>query len=224
VTQRRCEVCGREPLPGRAVCSRCNRGIGRDRGSCVGCAKPDKLLDYQHRCRWCRERARKRCPDCGQSDILLVGADGERACDPCALRRHLDRILPADGTGPLHPLREVILRAEPLTTRRWLTRTRVLLQDLDAGRIPLTHESLDALPKRKAAEHLRALLITTGILDPDPGRALRRLENRIPDLLAPLSDEHRRLATRWIRWAVLPHLRTLDGHDRLSPAVSYALR
>jgi hypothetical protein len=124
----------------------------------------------------------------------------------------------------LNPLREVILRAEPLTTRRWLNRTCELLQDLDAGHIPLTHESLDALPKPKAAEHVRALLIGAGILDPDPGRALRRLENTIPDLLASLSDEHRKLATRWSKWAVLPRLRSIDGHGRLATAASNARR
>jgi hypothetical protein len=211
-------------LPGRAVCSRCNQGIGRERGTCVGCAKPDRLLDYEHRCRWCRQKARNRCPDCQSTCTALISIDGTKVCDPCALRRHLGHVLPLNGTGPLHPLREVILCAEPLTTRRWLNRSSSLLEGLDHGRIPLTHESLDALPKRKAAEHLRALLIATGILDPDPGRALRRLEATIPALLAPLDAEHRKLTTRWVQWAVLPRLRALDDRPRIATAVSNARR
>ncbi|PAK92572.1 hypothetical protein B8X04_17115 [Brevibacterium casei] len=120
-------------------------------------------------------------------------------------------------------MREAILAAEPLTTRRWLKRTSALLQGLDTGRIPLTHQSLDALPKRRAAEHLRALLIGAGILEPDHGRALRRLENTIPDLLAGLTDEHRKLVTRWVKWAVLPRLRSIDD-TRLDTAASNARR
>ncbi len=135
MTTKVCEVCGRDPLPGRSVCHYCNRGVGRERGPCAGCTRPDQLLDFDRLCRWCRARARKRCPDCGTSNILLVGIDGDRVCDPCALRRHLDRVLATDGV--LAPLRQAILQAEPLTTRRWLTRTRDLLQDLDTGRLSL---------------------------------------------------------------------------------------
>ena len=100
-----------------------------------------------------------RCPDCQATVTKLITIDGVQVCDRCALRRRLDHIQPANKTGPLRPLREVMLRAEPLTTSRWLNRTKELLHDLNTGRIPLTHDGLDQLPKRKAAEHLRALLI-----------------------------------------------------------------
>jgi hypothetical protein len=140
------------------------------------------------------------------------------------LRRHLDHILPPSETGLLRRLRGVILAAEPLTTRRWLTRASDLLRGLDTGRIPLTHESLDALPKPKAAEHLRALLIGAGILGPDPDRALRRLEDAIPDILAGLTADHHKLATRWAKWSVLPPLRGTDNTPRLATAVSNARR
>ena len=101
-------------------------------------------------------------------------------CERCGLRRCVDRVLPADGHGPLQPLREVLLRADPLSTRLWLERAHDLLTDLDQGRIPLEHTALDALPHRKAIEHLRALLIATAVLPPDPGRDLRWLDHDIP--------------------------------------------
>lgn len=135
-------------------------------------------------------------------------------CDPCALRRHLDRVLPAEASGALQPLREVILRAEPLTTRRWLDRAHDLLVDLRDARVPLDHAALDALPRRKAVEHLRALLIATGILPPDPARLVRRLEADMPDLLRELDRDHQQLAARWIRWAVLPRLRRMAEQER----------
>lgn len=209
-------------MPGRGLCSRCSKGVDRVRGDCTGCQKPDRLLDSDGRCRWCRERARKHCPDCGRGDVLLVGVDGNRVCNPCALRRHLDRILTDDGV--LAPLRASILAAEPLTTRRWLTRTRDLLRDLDAARLPLSHDTLDRFPQRRAAEHLRALLITAGLLEPDPHRSLRRLEARIPELTAPLDHGHRQLATRWLNWKVLPRLRTLDEQQRADISARNAAR
>lgn len=206
-------------MSGRGLCSRCSKGVGRERGHCRECGKTDRLLDAHRRCRWCRDKARNRCPDCEATGTALVSINGVRVCDRCALRRRLDHILPADRFGPLHLLRDVIVRAEPLTARRWLNRSEELLRDLDTGRIPLTHESLDDLPQRKAIEHLRSLLIAADILGPDPGRALRHLENAIPDLLAPLAPEHRRLASRWATWAVLPRLRALNDDRRLATAV-----
>lgn len=164
------------------------------------------------------------CPDCQATGTKLITIDGVRVCERCALRRRLDDILPAEQTGLLRPLREVMLRAEPLTTSRWLNRTKELLHDLNTGRIPLTHDSLDQLPKRKAAEHLRALLIAAEILDPDPSRPLRHLKNAIPDLLATLNEEHRRLVTRWVKWAVLPRLRTIGEPGRLGTAAANARR
>lgn len=214
MSQPGCLVCGELCLPGRGVCTRCNRGIGRVRGQCSSCGKPDRLLNQAGRCRWCWERAEKRCADCHCEATALIRVDDVRVCDPCALRHHLDRVLPAEAIGALQPLREVILRAEPLTTRRWLDRTHDLLVDLRDGRVPLEHAALDALPRRKAVEHLRALLIATGILPPDPGRLVRRLEADLPNLLRELDRDHQQLAARWVRWAVLPRLRRMAEQER----------
>ena len=53
-----------------------------------------------------------------QPTPVLITMDAVRVCELCALRRHVDQVLPADSAGVLHPLREAILHAEPLTTRR----------------------------------------------------------------------------------------------------------
>jgi hypothetical protein len=161
----------------------------------------------------------KRCADCHRGVTAPTRIDAAGVCDRCALRRHLDRVIPADSDGALHPLRPVILAAEPLTTRRWLNRAHQLLTDLHQGHYPLEHAALDRLPRRHAVEHLRALLISTGILPADPARDLRWLENQLPALLADLNDTHRHIVTRWIRWAVLPRLRRL-GERSLATAVN----
>jgi hypothetical protein len=191
------------------------------RGSCGDCGKPDRLLDQEGRCRWCRERVTKSCADCGRINTALTGVDQLRVCDRCALRRQLDRVLPPDSTGVLHPLRTAILLAQPLTTRRWLDRANQLLTDVHFGRIALDHAALDTLPQRKAVEHLRALMISCEILPPDEGRELRWLENDLPAMLADLDGAHSQAVTAWLRWAVLPRLRRLlaDGCE-LSTSVT----
>ncbi|QOT23998.1 MULTISPECIES: hypothetical protein [Micrococcales] len=222
MTEQICQLCDRTAMKGRGLCWSCGKGIGRDRGNCARCGKPNRLLDHDDCCRWCRELARKRCQDCGPCDVPLVGVDGSRVCNACALRRDLDRVLAGDGV--LAPLRESILAAEPLTTRRWLARTRELLQDLDTGRIPLSHDTLDQFPQRRAAEHLRALLVATRLLAPDPHRSLRRLETRVPDLLTSLDLEHRRITTRWVNWKVLPRVRAQHEQRRVDTSARNATR
>lgn len=221
MSQPGCIFCGGRCLDGRNRCWRCNRGVGRTRGPCAQCGKPDRLLDQAGRCRWCRERATKTCADCGRTNTALIGVDQIRVCDPCALRRHLDRVLPPDSIGVLHRLREPILRAEPLTTRRWLDRAHQLLTDVHYGRTALDHAALDTLPHRKAVEHLRALMISCEILPPDQGRELRWLEHDLPAMHAGLDGAHTHVVTAWTRWAVLPRLRRLlaDGRE-LSTSVT----
>ncbi len=136
-------------------------------------------------------------------------------CDHCALRRAVDQIIPAEPAGLLAPLRPAILAAEPLTTGRWLGRNTDLLTSLNQGRISLDHATLDTLPNTKAIEHLRALLISTEILPPDPAGMIRRLEHNLDTMLRGLDHDHQRAVTRWIRWKVLPPLRAAGGRRPL---------
>ncbi|AMY20768.1 hypothetical protein A3Q40_03407 [Rhodococcus sp. PBTS 1] len=128
-------------------------------------------------------------------------------CHLCTLTRRLDVIIPPDADSPLAPLRQPLLRAEPVTTRRWLIRTTPLLHSIQDGSITLTHASFDTLPHQKSVDHLRSLLVATGILGPDLDRSLRHLEAQLPQLLSRLTPNHRALLTRWTYWAVLPRLR-----------------
>ncbi|MST33081.1 hypothetical protein GHK86_10155, partial [Acidimicrobiaceae bacterium USS-CC1] len=213
-----CRFCGREAIPGRPYCSPCNRGVGRSRGRCGACAADDRFL-YDRLCYRCRQNADRRCQRCGRAIPIgsVRGEHGEVICGPCGLRHALDEVLPAGGV--LDPLRPAILAAEPLTTGRWLKRSRQLLAAVHNGRVPLDHEALDTLGHPRSVEYLRALMISAGILPPDTGRDLRRLERDLPDLLAAVAGQDRKAVTSWVRWAVLHRLRRLDP-GRLALAVS----
>lgn len=203
-----CQICGREMTKtSRDFCGRCTKGVDRVRGACHACGKPDRVLDHNQVCKWCRRYSRRQCVECGRTPTQARTIGPTQLCDHCTLRRTLDQVIPDQPAGRLTPLRPVILAAEPLTTRRWLTRNADLLTNLDHGPISLDHATLDTLPHPKAIEHLRALLVSTEILPPDPAGIIRRLENHFDTMLAGLDHGHHRAVTRWIRWKVLPPLR-----------------
>lgn len=206
---RHCPKCAR-PARGEdeRVCGRCRRDAHRRRGTCTGCNEPDRVLDNRGWCRWCRERAARRCADCHQNRHLTTLA-GQQLCGPCALGRTVDGLLADHPPGALHALRAPILAAEPMTTRRWLRRPAItsLLTALDSGQLPLTHATMDAQPPTRAVEHLRDLLLATGALDPDRGRLIDRLQQDSDQILAALDVNDARIVRSWLRWQVLPRLR-----------------
>lgn len=203
-----CPICGREITnTSKEFCWRCRKGIDRVYGPCSACGKPDRILDENQACKWCRRYNRRQCADCGRTNTVLRTIGAAQFCDHCTLRRTLDQIIPGEPAGQLALLRPAFLAAEPATTRRWLVRTQDLLASLDQGHISLDHATLDTLPHRATIGHLRALLITAAILPPDPTGPIRRLENSFDQLLADLDQPHRRTTARWIRWQVLPPLR-----------------
>jgi len=224
---RHCPGCAR---PARRederVCGRCRRDAHRRRGTCTTCQVPDRLLDEWGLCRWCRERAARRCAHCDRSRTLTAVA-AERLCGPCALRRTVDGLLADHPPGALHALRAPILGAEPLTTRRWLRRPAItsLLTALDSGRLPLTHTTLDAQPASRAVEHVRDLLVATGALNPDPNRLIDRLQHDSDQILVALNIHDARIVRGWLHWQVLPRLRChLEGTVDLGAAVANARR
>lgn len=206
------------------MCSRCNRGVDRPRGDCDNCQRPDLLLDSHRRCRTCRSRAGRRCDDCTNITPHLFGVDDVWACDRCALKRLVDQIVPAEPPGALAALRPALLAAEPLTTMRWLTRSRDLLADLNQRRIRLDHDVLDGLPRRPAAVYLRSLLVAAEILPPDSDGPLRRLQSYLDGILDIIEEPDRKLLNRWARWEVMARLRRRHDEGRPIAASTGSVR
>ena len=102
----------------------------------------------------------------------------------------------------------------PRSALNWLRNGAggALLAALAAGRVPLTHEALDAHPQRRAADYLRQLLVAHQVLparDEALTRAERRITARVGQLAAP---EHRRVAAAYATWRVLRRLRRRAEH------------
>ena len=225
---RLCPQCDRSRrAEGERICEWCRRERTRNRGTCVDCARPDKARDAAGRCHACAPRTARRCADCGQANRAGFTRTGDSwICRVCALRRALDRVLPAESGGTFRPLRAAILHAEPSTTRRWIMRPEIasVLTELAASQTPLTHELLDAQPAHAGIDHLRDLLVAAGALPADQTRTISRFELDAQRMLADLLPTHARLVRSWLRWAVLPHFNCPDATRDLIQAMTNARR
>lgn len=183
----------------------------RPRGACIDCHKPDRLLDQDLRCRYCREWQTHRCHRCDQI-ANLTAIDGQWLCHRCVLADELDTLLSGTAIAGFDRLRQAILAADnPQQIRRkWLADPTVtdVLGQLAAGNAALEHASLDRLaPPSRGREHLRALLVAAGLL-PDIDRTAERLETAALPLLEKIGDPADRVIVRaWLTWQVLPRIR-----------------
>ena len=204
--------CGISRTTGRPWCPACQRrsatctGCGDHtsiaagtlaRPLCADCAPPTAWLD---------------CPTCSDPDHPKPGQ-----CARCRINRRLDEIMgpvTADLAPGLLALRHDIATAEhSITAHRWLTKEPVVsvLSDLAAGRMPLTHEAFDELPKRQILEHLRLTLVGVGAL-PERDEELIRLERSLTDFLDTQQDPvRRRLLHRYLTWHLLRRLRSRNN-------------
>jgi hypothetical protein len=193
-----CPTCQRRT----ANCSRCAHPASIAAGTltrplCADCAPPPAWLD---------------CPTCSDPNHPKPGQ-----CERCLINRRLDKIMgpaTADLAPGLLALRHDIATAEhSITANRWLTKQPVasVLADLAAGRMLLTHEALDKLPKRQTLEHLRLTLVAVGAL-PERNEELIRLEQELTDFLAAQQNPVRRnILHHYLIWNLLRRLRSRNN-------------
>lgn len=199
-TKGRCRWCIAGPPP--PACSQCGRA-------------PRAGLGSDGWCRQCRSRADHRCSGCGAAH-QLTRRPGGWTCHRCMLGAELDERLGSRGRAPdgLPTLRAAMIDADnPAGVRRWLRDTAGgrLLAGLASGEVPLTHEALDDASgdaDDRSIDHLRALLVATGVL-PDEERSIERLERFFDRYLAAhvADPADRKVVKAWLRWKTLPRLR-----------------
>ena len=91
----------------------------------------------------------------------------------------------------------------------WLRKgaSAAILAELASGARPVSHATLDAHPRRGAAEFLRQMLVANGALAPRH-EGLARLERWVADALAQIDPPgDRRLVQAYATWEVLARLR-----------------
>ncbi|GAA2290839.1 hypothetical protein GCM10010402_56540 [Actinomadura luteofluorescens] len=152
----------------------------------------------------------KTCSGCGVVEELFH----EALCPRCACGRLADTVL-ADTSGTvrpeLHALRGAwVTSPDPRTIIQWLrsdTAGGRLLKAIAQREVPLSHPTLDELSPDRSVEHLRAMLVHTGIL-PARDERLAHLNRWIEAKIDELGDpEDRHLLRLFSTWNQLERLR-----------------
>lgn len=165
----RCAHCGHDrPATARwpegPVCERCYRAALARRGPCDGCGRPRRLVDppgpLATRCATCAGTSvpgGHRCGGCGIEDRLF-----ERGrCARCTLTRRATRLLAGDQpdvSAHLIPLRDAIAATpQPYSALNWLRQgaAAILLAEVAAGRLALTHQALNTPPPPASNRRVR---------------------------------------------------------------------
>jgi len=190
-----------------AACSRCGTGAPLKGGTleeplCARCLNPDPAF-------W------KRCASCKQTWQLSAAE-----CTRCSLDRKLGKLLTPPG-GAIAPeldrLREALVRVDrPDYMLDWVHKPHVrpVLQSIASGQAT-THEALDALPPGGTLDHMRAMMVATGVL-PDRDERLTALEQWISRAIDGLADPGDRRVLHG--YAIWHHLRRLRGRLAGRPA------
>ena len=141
-------------------------------------------------------------------------------CARCSLRGRARELL-ADPAGTVPPALASVVEAitatrQPRVALNWVRQGAgaALLADVAAGRLPLTHEALDACPRHKAADYLRRVLTASGALpqrDEHLARTGRWLQGHLTGIEPP---EHRRLVQAYATWQVMRRLRSSANAEK----------
>lgn len=250
-TPRTCAVCAhcgqsRPPTarwPEGPVCDPCYNAALQRRGPCTDCGATRRLVAPPGPAAvFCADCAGipdpmtgHACGDCGREDKLYE----QRRCARCALRRRAAHTLAGDG-GQIPDRYAAVFEAiaaarNPRTALNWLRdgAAAVVLAEVTTGRLPVSHDALDAHPHRRAADYLRRVLIAGGVL-PERDEPLARTQQWVTDQLATVADPaDRRLVQAYATWRVLRQLRqqaaarprprtyTRHAHVRIAAAIAF---
>ncbi|GAA2046629.1 hypothetical protein GCM10009839_58950 [Catenulispora yoronensis] len=239
--QARCESCSSQLNP--KECSSCGRlqritrRMPDGSGLCARCALPDGACEVCGRTaklrgsspegkRWCSSCSTKErrgregdCAECGgRGQIHRFGL-----CHSCSYAAGLRELLSgSDGTlrPDLDPVLRALHRGDPASGLNWLSNRapKTLLPQLAAANGPVTHELLDDLGLSRAVAHIRAVLVTSGVL-PQRDEHLARLERWLGEALRQVADPaERRIVKSFATWH---HLRRLRRAAETAP-VTYS--
>lgn len=201
--------------PEGPVCEPCYRAALRRRGTCASCGQERRLVDPPGpgatRCATCAGRPGlgRVCKNCGIEDLTYEAG----RCVRCSLSHRATALL-AGTDGVVAPtlvsVRDAIVGArQPYSAYNWLRSSvaATILAEIASGALALSHEALDAHPRRRAAGFLRQLLVANDALEPRD-EPLAELEAWVAARLAAVADVgHRRVLRSYATWRVLRRAR-----------------
>lgn len=159
------------------------------------------------------DRRRVPCQTCGVS--CQPYAKG--TCARCVAAARLEALL-ADRPE-LEPVREELLsRDDPKqAVMHWLrfSQSGKYFAQLAAGEIEVSHDALDELESPAAADYLRTLLVTSGVLPPNQ-IGVHRVEAWLSRKTADLGSDGR-IVELFARWSVVRRLRAAEQRGELTP-------
>lgn len=195
-------------MPDGPLCSSCRAHAVRRRGQCAGCGVARLLPGADAKgaalCVGCAGiEPGYTCSRCGTEWELVRGL-----CEWCHLGDVLDDLLVGDvDLSALRARLVAVARPDYIVT--WLRgpHPESLLRQLATGEILLSHEGLDSFEPRRPAEHLRGLLVATGLL-PWRDEHLARFDRFVSERLFFMAEagEHMKTLTLFAKWQLRPQL------------------
>lgn len=230
-----CAHCGQDRPPitrwtEGPVCGTCYDATLRRRGTCAGCGIERRLVSppgpQATRCCDCSGLAPMHtCDVCGREDKMY-----ERGrCDRCALARRTAELMAGpDGTvrpalAAVHDT--IVASATPRKALNWLRQGAgaPILAELAQGTMAISHEALDAHPRRRAANHIRQMLVAHDVLAPRDEQlvTLERLNAATIAAVGRLED--RKVVAAFATWKVLRGVRrAAEHHTTERTAINHA--
>jgi hypothetical protein len=229
-----CARCGQDRPPAARwpegpVCDPCYTAALRHRGPCVACGQLRRLVappgPAADTCADCAGiPVTHACADCGIEDKLYQ----KGRCARCSLRRRARELLSA-GTGTVPPQLAGVFGAvtaarQPRSALNWLRKGAgaSLLAEVAAGRLAISHDTLDAHPHRRAADYLRHMLAAGGALPPRD-EELARAGQWLASLLEAIeAAADRRLVQAYATWQVMRRLRASAQRNQARTPTAHA--
>jgi hypothetical protein len=213
-----CAECGQD-RPAQAfwpigpVCLACYSAARANPRPCPSCHLQRALVAED-------EQGQRICGRCGGADndhaCRQCGAAGnlytDRRCAACVLPDRVTVLLTdRNGAIPPHliPVRDALVNVErPGATLAWLNHspTATGLARIAAGGRPVSHGLIDELGAGLDVRHLRAILISTGVL-PERHERLEQTERWIDQTLADRPARHVVLVRPFAQWFMLHRAR-----------------
>lgn len=225
-----CDRCGGSApiasrIGGRSHCLRCYNQLRSRPAVCPGCGDL-RLVAYWHVdryvCAGCAEMpAHLACRRCRSESVRMNGV----LCSDCAQSEYVDKLLSGvDGRviPALEPLRTVLLddtRAS-VSTITWALRGRgaKVIAAMARGDLPISAASLAAVTPEGVVTHLGSLFHAAGIIDASD-LLIARYQLRVAAIMPEIPGSCRILTEQYVRWEILPRLRSFDTTRDSAPVL-----